>query len=195
MSGKAGQIRSETCSKLPVGPGFQPWLLSIICWSCAPCGGGRCQSLGVVLPGVSGWAVWSQASLHAGLFALKQQMPRSAARWPWRGVELPWDSLIPGRGAGDSLLAFPWICLGAMGDCKSIQMKQLLLPALEAVGGQLHLGVFQGTFSPATPLGEVISNDGKPTMFLLGFPADREILFTFFLKEFFFSWRREITPD
>lgn len=82
-----------------------------------------------------------------------------------------------------------------MGNCKSIQMRQLLLPALEAVGGQLHLGVFQGTLSPATPLGEVISNDGKPTTFLLGFPADREILFTFFLKEFFFSTRERNNPS
>lgn len=81
-----------------------------------------------------------------------------------------------------------------MGNCKSIQMRQLLLPALKAVGGQLHLGVFQGTLSPATPLGEVISNDGKPTTFLLGFPADREILFTFFLKEFFFSTRERNNP-
>lgn len=89
---------------------FPPWLLSILPWSRAPCGGGRCHSLGVgtaVLPGLSGWPVLSQASLHAGLFALEQPMPRSAAHRP-QGV---WSCCGTVLYLGESLLGFLWVCL------------------------------------------------------------------------------------
>lgn len=136
--------------------------------------------------GVSGSPVWSQASLHAGLFTLKQQMPRSAARWPWGLWSCHGTALQLGEDWEILLWAFCGLSVGH-GELQVNPNETAAAPSPRGCGGQLRSGVFQGTLSPATPLGEVISNDGKPTAFLLGFPADREILFTFFLKEFFFS--------
>lgn len=98
-------------------------------------------------------------------------------------VELPRDTLTPGRFSS----GLPVDLSVSHGELQVNPNEAAAAPSPRGCGGQLHSGVFQGTLSPATPLGEVISNDGKPTALLLGFPADREILFTFFLKEFFFS--------
>lgn len=145
---------SETCSKLPAAPGFPPWLLSILFWSRAPCGGGRYHSLRAgtaVLPGVSGWPVWSQASLHTGLLALEQQMPRSAAHWP----QEVWSCCGTASHLGEDWEILFWVSCGSMshGELQVNPNEAAAAPSPRGCGGAAASGGFSGYTQPSHPPG------------------------------------------
>lgn len=97
-------------------------------------------------------------------------------------VELPRDTLTPGRFSS----GLPVDLSVSHGDCKSIQMRQLLLPALGAVGGSCIRGFFRVLSAQPPPWARSFPMMGNPQRFCWGFQLIGKYCLHFFLRNFFF---------
>lgn len=115
-------------------------------------------------------------------------------------MELLWARLILGRGKGDPFLSsgLSIILSVSRGESQVNPNETAAAPSPRGLlGGGCIRGFFRVHSAQPPPWARSLPMMVKPMTFLSGFPADREILFTYFIKEnsFFFFLREGNKPS